>query len=438
MQNGFDLFAGAGGLLEGFIQAGFHIIGTVEKEKWACETQKTRQIYHFLRRSGNLDYYWDYCINTLSSDQLHQNRKKIYDKFDGLEGVVDHTVWHAEFGNPANGGNVKTSREIIELLEKSAKFHNKEVDFILGGPPCQAYSLVGRGRIGSKVRNDKRNFLFKYYFNVVKHFRPAFFLFENVPGIVSANGGRIFEFIKQDFDAIGYDLKAGTNPDIRANIQVASDYGVPQNRKRYIFLGVRKDVNLEYPQIEIENFNGNLTTRNAISDLPFLKPNQGIDHGLIYYQNGVDLSGFQRKIRRGSVGVMNHRARPLNKWYDRKIYTTAIEMAEKGEILRYHQLPSELKTHKNQKIFKDRFRVHAWDGMPHTIVAHIAKDGHYNIHPDINQLRAFTVREAARIQSFPDDYKFEGPRTAQFQQVGNAVPPLMAEKIALKIQGMIN
>jgi DNA (cytosine-5)-methyltransferase 1 len=436
--NGFDLFAGAGGLSEGFIQAGFNIIGSVEKEKWACETQKTRHIYHYLRETKRLKYYWDYCRSTLSPEEIIDKREKIYKKNNDLSELIDQTIWKAEFGNPLDDGDTMSSRGIIDLLEESANFHKKNVDFILGGPPCQAYSLVGRSRMGKQVRNDKRNYLFKYYYNVVKHFKPAFFLFENVPGIVSANDGAIFKMIKEDFNEIGYEFKAGPHENIHLNIQVASNYGVPQSRKRFIFIGFRKDLQIKYPECNPIEYKKELTTRNAIGDLPLLCAGEGNDHGVFDYQKLNDLSGYQEKMKIDAEGVMNHRARPLNKWYDRKIYTIAIIKAEKGEKIHYSELPPNLKTHKNETNFQDRFRVHAWDEMPHTIVAHISKDGHYNIHPDINQLRALTVREAARIQSFPDNFKFEGSRSSQYEQVGNAVPPLMAEKIAYRIKEMLN
>lgn len=434
MYSGFDIFAGAGGLSEGFNQAGFNIIGSVEKGKWACETQRSRHIYHHLKKNNRLDDYWDYCRRNLLPENIQEDRTEIYKKNPGLEEEIAHSIWCAEFGNPANDSNTLSSKGIIELLESSAKFHDKNVDFILGGPPCQAYSHVGRSRMGRQVRNDKRNFLFKYYYNVVKHFQPIFFLFENVPGILTANNGKIFEMIKDDFEKIGYDLKAGNDINIRSNIHVAMNFGVPQNRKRFIFLGVRKDVELDYPEFTPEDCNGHLITRNAIDDLPFLHAGEGDDHGLVGYPVGNGLSGYQKEMRKDSAGILNHRARAVNKWYDREIYSLAIRKSEKGELLRYSTLPSNLKTHKNEDNFPDRFRVHAWSKVPHTIVAHISKDGHYNIHPDINQLRALTVREAARIQSFPDNFKIEGPRTSQYEQVGNAVPPMMAEKIAHKIK----
>ena len=245
--------------------------------------------------------------------------------------------------------------------------------------------------------------------------------------------------IQEDFDKIGYQLLTGRNNSINKNILLASNFGVAQNRKRFIFIGINRGVKLEYPLFSLFSLNGQVYTRNAIGDLPFLKPNEGHDHGLIPYPDPecVDLSEYQKNMRKGSQGVMNHRSRPLNKWYDREIYSLAIKKAERNGILHYSELPRQLKTHKNDEHFADRFKVHWWDKIPHTIVAHISKDGHYNIHPDINQLRSLTVREAARIQSFPDNFKFEGSRTAQFLQVGNAVPPLMANGFAKALKNQL-
>ena len=434
--SGIDLFAGAGGLSEGFMQAGFNILAAVEKDKWACETLKTRHIYHYLKNNGQIYDYWEYCRNTLSPYEIYKNRDKIYHKNSGLEENIENTILQVEFGSNFKKQNVYPTDHIIKLLEESLlTTRNYDVNFILGGPPCQAYSVIGRSRMGKAIKNDKRNYLFKYYYEVVKHFQPQFFLFENVPGIITANDGLIFKMIQEDFDRIGYDFLTGRNEDINKNIQLASNFGIPQNRKRFIFLGVKRGVLLEYPFFLPRNLNGQLSTRNSIDDLPFLRPNDGYDHGLKpYSEKNGSLSEYQENMRRGSEGIMNHKARSLNKWYDKQIYKLAIQKIQKNEILHYSKLPSELKTHKNEKHFEDRFKVHGWNKTPHTIVAHIAKDGHYNIHPDIRQLRSLTVREAARIQSFPDNFKFEGPRTAQFVQVGNAVPPLMAKAFAVEIK----
>ncbi len=441
--NGIDLFAGAGGLSEGFMQAGFKIIGSIEKNRWACETQKTRHIYHNLKQVGGLKDYWDYCQSTLSQFLIQEKRERIYQKHKGLRNEIENTIWQAEFGNPEKDKNVLSSIDIIKLLEKSVRFHESDIDFILGGPPCQAYSIIGRSRMGEAVSHDKRNFLFRYYYDIVNHFRPKFFLFENVLGILTANQGLTFKIIKEDFEKIGYNFISGIYEDpveIRKNILLAQNFGVPQNRKRFFFMGVKKGVNLRYIEFMDESGkrnNNELITKKVIDDLPHLQVEEGEDYGMMAYPSNGSLSNYQKMMREESEGVMNHRARPLNKWYDREIYKQAIEKARRDEILKYSELSEKLKTHKNQKHFKDRFKVHWWYKIPHTIVAHISKDGHYNIHPDINQLRSITVREAARIQSFPDDFKFEGSRTAQFIQVGNAVPPLMAKVFAVRLKEML-
>lgn len=434
--SGIDLFAGAGGLSEGFIQAGFQIIGTVEKNNWACETLGTRHIYHQLKKNGFIDDYWKYCELNLSYRRIKQNRDELYKKFPDIKEIVNKTIWKAEFGDPEKENDVSSSSEIIEKLEKSIKFYNADIEFILGGPPCQVYSVVGRSRMGEKAQNDKRNYLFKYYYDVVEYFKPRFFLFENVPGIITANAGLIFNMLKEDFDRIGYDMITGPNGDIRKNIQVAQNFGVPQNRKRFIFLGLRRGEKITYPVSNELSSYGELNTKNAISDLPALLVGEGFDNGLVKYQNETR-SAYQIEMRDGSRGIMNHRARPLNKWYDKKIYAMAIEKAKKNELIKYQELPKGLKKHSNEKHFQDRFKVHWWSKIPHTIVAHISKDGHYNIHPDIKQLRSLTVREAARIQSFPDNFKFEGPRTAQYVQVGNAVPPKMAKAFAINLKNQL-
>lgn len=436
--NGIDLFAGAGGLSEGFIQAGFNIIGTVEKDRWACETQKTRHIFHYLKKIGALDDYWEYCRKTTSPELIEQNRGKIYRNHPGLKEKIENTVWIAEFGNPNLRNGVLTSDQVIKKLKKSMT-HNKTnaIDFISGGPPCQAYSVVGRNRMGNAVLQDERNYLFKFYYDIVKYFKPVFFLFENVPGIITARGGEIYDMIKEDFYRIDYHFISGEaeNGDIRKNIKNALDFGVPQNRKRFIFLGIRSDVALKYPTFANNDTCKNcLITKNIISDLPALNANYGNDHWFGEYDNPENLSDYQKEIREESIGIMNHKARSINKEYDREIYQEAIRKAEKGRQLDYSKLPPRLKNHKNEKSFTDRFKVHWWEKIPHTVVAHISKDGHYNIHPDINQLRSITVREASRIQSFPDNYKFEGFRSSQFTQVGNAVPPKMAKAFAEEIR----
>lgn len=353
--NGIDLFAGAGGLSEGFIQAGFNILATVEKDAWACETQKTRHIFHHLKNIDQLDDYWEYCRNTTSLNQILPNRRKIYQKYPGLENTIEHTIWQAEFGSPQKNQNASTSQKVIQHLEESVEFHKQTgIDFILGGPPCQVYSLVGRGRMKELAKDDERNFLFRFYFDIVKHFKPRFFLFENVPGILSARNGEIFKMIQDDFDKIGYAFVSGrNNGNIQKNIQNALDFGVPQNRKRLIFLGIRSDVALEYPLFRTKSITSDmLFTRNVISDLPKLKPDSGQDHGVIEYDK-EPASRYQEEIRQNSSGVMNHRARPLNKLYDQQIYKIAITMAQRGKQLDYSTLPQDLKTHKNESSFVD-------------------------------------------------------------------------------------
>ncbi|MEH7248597.1 DNA (cytosine-5-)-methyltransferase [Neobacillus niacini] len=429
-----DLFSGAGGLSEGFHKEGFKIVAQVEKDRWATETLKTRYLFHELKKNNDLELYFKYLTSKRSYKQIDDDREIIFKKYDYLKEKLDVEILNKKFGNPSNDKEATSSKEIISLIQNSLKYNNENsVSMIIGGPPCQAYSLVGRGRMGIDAEKDNRNFLFYYYLNIVKEFSPKMFVFENVPGILSAKKGKVFEEIQAQFDKIGYSILSGPNSGDLQNVLNFADYGIPQTRKRVLLFGFKKELDLQYPSYMNEKFDWGhaLNAKHVLDDLPFLSPGEGTD-GIVDYHN-KKLTKFQDLMRRESPGVLNHQARRIQE-RDREIYRIAINKAKNGEKLSYPDLPTELKTHKNENVFKDKFKVHADNQIPHTVVAHISKDGHYNIHFDINQARSLTVREAARIQTFPDNFFFEGPRTAQFVQVGNAVPPLMSEIIAKTIK----
>lgn len=300
-----------------------------------------------------------------------------------------------------------------------------QVDVIIGGPPCQAYSLVGRAQsrhMEIPMEQDPRNSLYLLYADFLKKYNPKMFVFENVMGIKSANGGATWRNIQSYFKRIGYVIDCKE--------QNSSDFGVLQTRRRMIIVGWRKGSKcLGYP--EFDSVIPDTTVNELLQDLPTLTPGKSkFNYGRTRRSAYVIDNGI-----RTDIDVLTlHQCRP-NTSRDIKIYKRAIQLWNNGhQRLNYNDLPEELKTHKNRKSFTDRFKVVEGDQQCcHTILAHLSKDGHYFIHPDIKQHRSITVREAARIQSFPDSYFFEGSRTAQFVQVGNAVPPMMAKGIALGI-----
>ena len=426
-----DLFSGAGGLTEGFLSEGYKFVAHIEKEYWACETLKTRIMYYYLKEKKDLEMYNKYLLSSDNYKNIDENRKIVFKKYPELEEILKKTVLNKKFGDAKKDAEATNIKEIFKLIDTSMEYlKEKKIDLIIGGPPCQAYSIIGRSRMKEKVKEDERNYLFYYYRDIVKKYKPKMFIFENVPGIFTAQDGKIFDEISQEFDKVGYKLKVGNNEKKEENLQEAVNYSVYQTRKRVIIFGVRKDLNYDYPDFTkyAEKFDEEINTKNAILDLNSLKDGEGYDRKVVGYKN-LPQSRYEEYLRKDSIGILNHRARKLNS-RDKKIYQLAIEKSTKNEKLYYDELPKNLKTHKNEKSFSDRFKVHGMYDVPHTIVAHISKDGHYNIHPDIKQCRALTVREAARIQSFPDNYLFEGPRTAQYVQVGNAVPPLLSKAIA--------
>jgi len=400
--NFIDLFSGAGGLSEGFIKAGFNPIAHVEIDSHACNTLETRLVYHKLKEANKLDNYYDYLLGKLS-------RQDYISKFGDKR--LSESVFNIGIGG-------KNNDTIFNKIDELAG--NNEIDLVIGGPPCQAYSLVGRARDKKGMKDDPRNFLYKEYAKFLKNYRPKAFVFENVLGLVSAEKGLYFKNMQKYFRSIGYNLDY--------KVQHSEDFGVLQKRRRVILIGWRKDIDFEYPIFDkVEH---DFKVQNLLTDLKKLKP--GEQRNITKYKTGTTNYLNQFQIRNGVDFVSQHIARPHNE-RDLKIYKIAIKKWQKRERLKYPDLPDELKTHKNEKSFLDRFKVVDGKGLSHTMVAHIAKDGHHYIYPDTKQVRSLSVREAARIQSFTDDFFFEGGRSAAFRQIGNAVPPLMAKEIANKI-----
>lgn len=411
--NFIDLFAGAGGLSEGFIQAGFNPIAHVEMNEFAAQTLTTRTAYYYLKDQDNLDWYYRYLKGEISREEF----------LDEIPEDILQTVICETMSDKTLPGIFRT---IDAALEEN---HIEKVDVIVGGPPCQAYSLVGRAQsshMETPMKDDPRNGLYKLYARFLKKYQPRMFVFENVMGIESANDGKTWKNIKKLLRRVGYEIECYE--------QNAQNFGVLQNRRRMIIIGWMKNSGLHYP--EFEEVNSDAVVNDLFKDLPSLTPGQGSSA-----YSGTPMSDFvsDNGIRTADDVLTLHQSRP-NKDRDIKIYKRAIKLWNKDhKRLNYNDLPEELKTHKNRTSFVDRFKVVEGDEhCCHTVLAHLSKDGHYFIHPDIKQHRSITVREAARIQSFPDSYFFEGPRTAQFIQVGNAVPPMMAKGIAEGIRAELH
>jgi len=406
-----DLFAGAGGLCEGFQRQGFEGIAHIEMSSDAAATLRTRLAYHQLRSAGNLDIYNKYLKGIVSREYMYS--------------MVPRHLTRSVINECISDDTMQDLFSKIDLLFEERGARASDLDVLIGGPPCQAYSLVGRARDPEGKASDSRNLLYKEYVKFLERYQPKVFVFENVPGIKSAGGGRYLDDLRREVDQVGYTLELKTLN--------ASDFGVLQSRKRVILIGWRKPLSFRYPLFS--PLNHDYLVSDVLSDLAPLLPGQTRN---VYVEPPT---GYQREFRiRDDSTILTQHTTRLHNSRDREIYRLAIEAWNNyQQRLKYTDLPIELRTHNNISSFLDRFKVvGASLRSSHTVVAHIAKDGHYYIHPDIAQLRSLSVREAARLQSFPDDYYFEGPRTSVFTQIGNAVPPLMAFNIASMIKDMLS
>lgn len=498
-----DLFAGPGGLAEGFASIrdrsgnpGFDIRLSIEKEASAHCTLELRA---FLRSFGGYPprEYYDYLKGKIDRQTLFSN-----DKFKANRLIAQNEAWRLEMS--------ETTRGIVRKRVHNA-LRGADKWVLIGGPPCQAYSLVGRSRMRSSdpdlFEKDKRHFLYREYLRIIADHQPPVFIMENVKGLLSSTiGGKlIFERILSDLsNPDGKQLRyrivslseASSNDGHEPNDYVvrAERFGIPQARHRVILCGIREDVAgnpallTPGPELHVgDALFGLPPLRSKITGCPDSEAawHEALAEGAQRMRTKGDISlknittrmlqaasqaralsttgGRFVQIAKGSESPRKE-ASNLHSWYrDRRLHGIPNHEARghmKSDLWRYLFAASYaaklnvapklrdfpdflLPKHENAKEaagggpFEDRFRVQLLGRASTTVVSHIAKDGHYYIHPDPSQCRSLTVREAARLQTFPDNYFFEGNRTEQYTQVGNAVPPLLARQIAKLVFDLI-
>lgn len=493
-----DLFAGPGGLGEGFASAGpekeypFEIAISVEKEKSAHRTLRLRAfIREVVRKTGRLpDEYVAF----------HAGRCP-----EPVWSEIDPDAWRLasrearclELGD-------ETTTKILDAEIDRLRVGNHRDTILIGGPPCQAYSLVGRARsrgtAGYRPEDDHRHFLFREYIHVLDRLRPAAFVLENVKGVLSSKvgDGLIFDKIMQDIATLGgsgeqayelFALKAENGllsfarPETPSDFIVrAENHGVPQRRHRVIVIGVRSDLATKAAGASVAIDASLSSVNDAIGNLPNLRSglsksadgaaewkaavlaaagqllglHDGDEDMARALQETIDeIAGWHPAERKRSALPEKYARsnRTLMRWLEndqlealaqhetrghmesdlRRYLFASIFGRVHGKCARKMDYPAALApSHESweKNIFSDRFRVQLAGEAATTITSHISKDGHYFIHPDPSQCRSLTVREAARLQTFPDDYLFLGNRTQQYVQVGNAVPPYLARQIA--------
>jgi DNA (cytosine-5)-methyltransferase 1 len=387
--NVIDLFAGCGGLTDGFLQTGkYNTLAAVDWEFPTVQTLKKR-----------LSTKWNYDLD--QNNILHFDIQRTEELINGFE--------DSKFGKSEGLDNL---------------VGDKNVDLIVGGPPCQAYSMAGRVRDENGMQDDYRNFLFESYVKMVSHFQPKAFVFENVEGILSAKPGgiSIVKRVRQAFEEIGYEI----TENLRENALFdTSFYNVPQKRKRVIIFGVQKNktskkqVRKFYSLMREKSSNEPLNSKIAFENLPKIFPSKlNSKHSHSVKLNGIPLPKNHEPRKHSERDI------EIFKMLTEDILSGAEKYISSKALI---QLYKE-KTGKDSKFHK--YNVIREDKPSNTIPAHLYKDGLRHIHPDPKQARTITVREAARIQTFDDDFEFLGSRGDQYKMIGNAVPPQFSKIIA--------
>lgn len=405
--NTIDLFAGCGGLMDGFMQEGsYNTLACVEWESFPCQT----------------------LANRLATKWKHKNAHDEVVRFD-----IQRTE---ELINGFDDKEYGVHKGLKCLIG------DRHVDVIIGGPPCQAYSLAGRIRDPHGMRDDYRNYLFESYIRILEYFKPTFFVFENVVGMLSAapDGTPIVDKISKAFNDAGYCVI----DDFKNAVYDVADFGIPQHRKRVIILGVNKQIvsNDQEACLNIidEFYNKWMplykqkavlkTVKDAIGNLPTLLPSKEVIKKDGHKYSHIPIDGG---------GVLNHIPR-FHSERDQKIFAMLGDDIASGrnEYVTIESLKDLYTKMTGKKSNIHKYYVLRWNEPSNTIPAHLYKDGMRHIHPDPLQARSITVREAARLQTFADDFVFLGPMMAQYKMIGNAVPSCFAKIIAKGLHQILN
>jgi DNA (cytosine-5)-methyltransferase 1 len=401
MFNTIDLFAGCGGLTDGFKQTQkYNLLAGIEWDSNAVKTLRER-----------LAETWNY--NKPEQTILHFDIQRIDELLNG-------------FNDELYGSSIGLNKLVGE----------QKLDVVIGGPPCQAYSVAGRIRDVNGMHDDYRNYLFESYMRIVEHFRPKACIFENVPGMLSAAPGgiSIIDRISAAFNDAGYTISSDLKKEAMFDV---SEFGVPQKRKRVIIAAFCNKT-FEHPDEKVTEFYKNLnshkvckinTAGEALSGLPAIYPLSDFEKNKSHFINEKDVD---EKITDHTPRFHNKRDIEIFHLLAKDLETDECKYTSSKSLL---DLYTE-KTGKTSAVHK--YHVIRTDLPSNTIPAHLYKDGLRHIHPDSQQARSITVREAARLQSFPDDFKFCGANGAKYKMIGNAVPPKFAKLIAFSLASTLS